>query len=196
VITVRQIQRLWDDRKYHRLIAELIEARVESSPRLATRLDGSIAAAALGLIRLEELDQAHTPLAATLLRCIIASQGNDGGWNDPLLCALCVRALLTCRGHGVAIDRGMQFLAQLQKSEGIWPNESLRRMPADSYVSAFILLQLGSSAGFRDVVRSDEAWNWFDSHARSLDGETCKLLSHARLRAGVTHAATEVVSWS
>src|SRR3954451_11958945 len=113
MITLRQIQRLWDARNYRHVTQDLLAARLESSPRLASYLSvsaGRTAAAALALIRLDELDQADTPLAATLLRCIIASQGTDGGWDDPLLCSLCVRALLTARGQGLAIDRGLKSL--------------------------------------------------------------------------------------
>src|SRR3954462_14352955 len=104
MITVRQIQRLWDEKRYDRLITELLVARVESAVPVKSRLTGSTAAAALGLIRMEELNQAHHLLSQTLLRCILASQGNDGGWNDPMLCALCLRALQTSRGQGLAIE--------------------------------------------------------------------------------------------
>src|SRR5688572_3075249 len=169
MITVRFIQRLWDARSYDRLIRELLATRVEGSPRVAASLAGSTAAAALGLIRLDELNQSHTPIAQKMLRCIIASQGatggNDGGWNDPALCALCLRALFTSRGQGLAIERGLISLANLQRDEGIWPAEPIRRMSGDPLVSAFILLQLGGNEQFRASVRFNEALAWFDTHA-------------------------------
>jgi hypothetical protein len=177
---------LWDARKYDQLIAELLATRVESSPRVTAALSGSTAAAALGLIRLDELNQSHTPIAQNMLRCIIASQGSDGGWNDPLLCALCVRSLLTSRGHGLAIERGLASLANLQRDDGIWPAEPIRRMPGDALVTAFILLQLGSNEQFRSAVRFDAAITWFDRHVDQIDGEIAKLWHHARLRAGVS----------
>lgn len=185
MITVRFIQRLWDGRNYQRLIRELLAARIEGSPRVASALSGSTAAAALGLIRLDELNQAHTPVAQKMLRCIIASQGNDGGWNDPLICALCLRALLTARGQGLAIERGLASLASLQRDDGIWPAEPIRRMPGDALVSTFILMQLGSHAPFPSAVRLDDALAWFDAHADELDGEIIKLWHHAKLRIGV-----------
>ena len=46
MITVRFIQRLWDSRSYDRLIRELLAARVEGSPRVASALCGWSAAAA------------------------------------------------------------------------------------------------------------------------------------------------------
>jgi hypothetical protein len=185
VITVRFIQRLWDGGNYDRLIGELLAARVESSARINSRLTGSTAAAALGLIRLDELNQSHTPIAQKMLRCIIASQTNDGGWNDPMLCALCLRALMTARGQGLAIERGLAWLAAMQRTEGIWPAEPFRRMPGDALVSAFILLQLGGNGQFRSAVRFDEAVMWFAAHTDELDGEIVKIWHHASLRARV-----------
>ncbi|CAN5515441.1 hypothetical protein BH09PLA1_BH09PLA1_32350 [soil metagenome] len=195
MITVRFVQRLWDGRNYDRLIAELLAARVESSPRIASRLTGSTAAAALGLIRLDELNQSHTPIAQTMLRCVIASQTTDGGWNDPLLCALCLRALLTARGQGLAIQRGLAWLAAMQRPEGIWPAEPFRRMPGDALVSAFILMQLAGNEQFRQTVRFDEACMWFEAHTDELEGEIVKIWHHASLRAaGRRHANASL--WS
>ncbi|MBC8108124.1 MAG: hypothetical protein H7Z14_16175 [Anaerolineae bacterium] len=189
MITVRFIQRLWDGRNYDRLIGELLAARVESSPRINSRLTGSTAAAALGLIRLDELNQSHTPVAQKMLRCIIASQTTDGGqesgWNDPMLCALCLRALMTARGQGLAIERGLAWLATMQRPEGTWPAEPFRRMPGDALVSAFILMQLGGNEQFRSAVRFDEAILWFAARAEELDGEIVKIWHYASMRAGV-----------
>lgn len=195
MITVRFIQRLWDGRNYDRLIGELLAARVESSPRINSRLTGSTAAAALGLIRLDELNQSHTPIAQKMLRCIIASQTTDGGqeagWNDPMLCALCLRALMTARGQGLAIERGLAWLGTMQRPEGIWPAEPFRRMPGDALVSAFILMQLGGNDQFRSAVRFDDAAMWFAAHADELDGEIVKIWHHASLRAGVSSVRRE-----
>src|SRR5438093_803532 len=115
MITLRHIERLWDGRSYDTLIGELLAARAEDSPRLRTLLSGSLPAAALGLIRLDELNQAHAPIAPKFIRRILASQNADGGWDDPLLTALCIRALQTARGQGAAIDRAIAYLADMQK---------------------------------------------------------------------------------
>jgi hypothetical protein len=199
--TVRQLHRLWDERKYRALCGQLLHARVEASPRAERLLEGSCAAAALGLIRLDELDQSHTPLARAMVRCLIASQGIDGAWGDPLLCSLCLRGLMTARGQGIAIERGLAFLAAMQKSEGIWPQEPLRRMPADPFVSAFILLELGASEPFRNAIQLENAISWFRRNFDSLDCETRKLWHHASMRIGALRSGAlrqnqPVFSWS
>src|SRR5438309_208963 len=82
------------------------------------------------------------------------------------------RALLCGRGDGIAIDRGMEYLANLQKDEGIWPAQPLRRMPADAHVSAFILSQLGDHPTFAESVRLSDALDWFAGHEDEVDAET------------------------
>jgi hypothetical protein len=182
MITVRQIQRLWDGRRFDELTAELLNLRVEDSPRLRTLLSGSLPAAALGLIRLDELNQAHNPLAQQFVRRILGSQAADGGWDDPLISALCVRALLTSRGHGLAIDRAVQALADLQKSDGAWPKEPIRRLAEDAYTTVFVLFAIGSHEPFRQAARVADALRWVSQNEPNFDPTTAKLWSHASLR--------------
>src|SRR2546428_386722 len=83
-------------------------------------------------------------------RALLAAQNvNDGGWGDPVVTALCVRALLCGRGNGPSIDFGLRYLANLQKTEGVWPAGPIRRLPADPAASAFVLFQLGDRPHFR-----------------------------------------------
>jgi hypothetical protein len=96
--------------------------------------------------------------------------------------ALSLRALLQCQGTGPTIDRALTYLANLQKSEGIWPNVPLRRLPADPYVSAFILYQLAPYPEFRAAVRFFEAVNWFEFNEASLDAESRTLWDRASHR--------------
>jgi hypothetical protein len=194
MITLRQIERLWEHRQYDRLIVELLGNRAEDSARLRTCLSGSLPAAALALIRLEELNQSHAPLSQKLIRRLLVSQGADGGWDDPLLTALCARALVATGGQGVAIDRALAHLADLQKSEGIWPKEPIRRLAADAYVSAVILYQLGSNSQFRQSVRLSDAVAWFDSTEEVLDHHTQRLWELASLKCRVRHIQSLV--WS
>src|SRR5688572_9196736 len=119
--TTRQIERFWTARQYGRLTRELLSARSEFSDRLVVELSRSVPAAALALIRLDELNQGHHPLNQVLIRHIIAAQEGDGGWGDPLVTALCLRALTLNRGQGVCVDRGFANLAELQKPQGVWP---------------------------------------------------------------------------
>src|SRR5438046_4697757 len=140
--TLRQIERLWSTRQDGRLSRELLAARPEYSARRLTERSASVPCAALALIRLDELNQGHRPVNQTLIRAIIAAQEGDGGWGDPLVSAICLRALLCNGGHGLSIDRGISYLAELQKPDGLWPAIAVLRTASDPFVSAFILFNL------------------------------------------------------
>jgi hypothetical protein len=192
MITLRHIERLWTKAQYDRLFHDLISTRPEASLRLQIQLQLPAAAAAITVLRLDELNQSHSALYPKVLRTLLASQQADGGFGDPLTTALCTRALLACNGNGAAIDRGLLYLANLQKTEGIWPNVPLRRMPADPFVSAFILYQLGAFPRFRSAVRFLDALNWFEQHEGTLDPETHRLWDRASLRCHLTPTPTEL----
>jgi len=182
MMTVRQIQRLWTSRDYPRLLRTLLTVRPESALRLENELESRSAACAIALIRLEELNQTHTEMYRMLLKALIAYQSLDGSWADPLTTSLCLRALLACQGSGRSVDLGLAYLANLQKEEGVWPNEPIRRMPADAYVSAFILYQLSPYDQFRHSVRFADAVAWFEQNEPKLDAQTRDLWNRARLR--------------
>ena len=196
--TVRQIERLWNGRQYTRLFRDLIANQPERGFRLEMELEKPIPTAALALIRLDELTQSHVPFYGQLVRKILAAQEPDGGWGEPMTTALCLRALMAGQGEGRSIDQGLAYLASLQKTEGIWPNVPIRRMPADPYVSAFILYQLGDAPRFREAVRFFDALNWFEAHERTLDTETRHLWDHACSRCRVQGAAyrQQALIWS
>lgn len=181
--TVRHLEKLWKSKAHKRSIRELLTGRPEASLRLEQLLGGNpLAAAALTIIRLDELGQSHTALAGKLIRSIILAQESDGGWINPLVTAACLRALLTSRGEGNSVARGMAYLTTLQRPEGAWPAEPLRRMPADAFVSAFILLQLGREELFRRVARVTDAAAWLAANETGIDPEARRLWDHARLR--------------
>ena len=197
MITVRQIERLWTAKTYRKLVAELMSARPEASVRLETALGRAVPAAALALIRLDELAQAHNPLSRKLLNVLLVGQELDGGWGDPLTTALCLRALFCGHGQGEAVQRALGYLANMQKTEGIWPREPLRRMSADAFTSAFILMQLGDHPLFREAVRLTDALDWFAHNAATLDPETAKLWDKASLRCRArTVDAAHLAVWS
>ena len=189
--TVRQIERAWTARTYEKLFRELVAARPEAAFRFEVEQGRAIPTAAMALIRLDELSQSHVPLYGKLLRAVIAGQEKDGGWGDAMTTALCCRALLCSGGDGVAIDRGLQYLSNLQKDEGVWPAVPLRRMPADGYASAFVLYELGDNARFREAVRFEDAVSWFEQNEPGLDPETARLWSRARHRCRVNAATRE-----
>lgn len=195
MITIRQIERLWGSKHYERLFRDLISNRPEGTIRAQMMLGQPMGTAAMGMIRLYELSQEHTPMYATLLRAILAGQQEDGGWGDAMTTALCCRALLLGGGVGAAVQRGLAYLASLQKAEGIWPNVPIRRMPADAYISAFVVYQLAEHVEFRNAVRFLDAINWFEEHESSLDAETQILWERASTRCRL-HRAIETSLWS
>jgi hypothetical protein len=152
------------------------------------------------VIRLDELNQSHVPLCAKLIRAVLAAQESDGGWGDVITTSLCLRALLCSNGDGDAIARGMKYLANLQKSEGIWPAIPLRRMPEDAYSSAFVLYELADHVRFRDAVAFADAVRWFEQNEAKLDPEARKLWDRARHRCKVyvpcTRQAQLVPAWA
>jgi hypothetical protein len=182
MMTVRQIERLWTTKSYLRLSDELLRNRLEGVFGYASVSSPAILAAAVAMIRLDELNQSGAPIFGVLLRTVLAAQESDGGWGDLVTTAWCVKALSIGRGSGAAVERGLDYLASLQKTEGIWPSAPIRRMPGDPAVSAFILFQLSDNAEFRQRVRFAEALDWFEGRANTLDEECRALWEHARLR--------------
>jgi len=157
MLTVRHLEREWNARAYGRLMRDLLSARGEATPKLVTDLAKPAASAAMIMVRLDELGQAHVPLFTTLLRTVLAKQDADGGWGDPVTTALAVRALRLSNGNGLAVDRGMKYLADLQKENGLWPSEPIRRLEGDPFVTAWVLFNLGGDPSFRRVVQYDDA---------------------------------------
>ena len=180
--TLRQIERLFNAHQFRRLYAELMNGRVENAGGLAESLGHVVPVAALAMIRIDELSQGRAPLYRRLLNVVLTAQEKDGGWGDPLVTAVCVRALLCGQGQGAAIERGLHYLASLQKSEGIWPNEPIRRMGGSPLVSALMLLLLGDHVAFRDAVRFDDAIDWFFANGGAIEPEARRLWEHARAR--------------
>lgn len=197
MITVKQIERTWSARQYERLFRDLVECRPEATLTLDFDAEWSSPAAAMALIRMDELSQSHVPLYRQLLKTLLTSQQPDGGWGDPATTALCLRALLCGDGNGLAIENGMAFLANLQKPEGLWPKFPLRRLPEDAYVSAFILFELGDQPAFQSTVRIDGAVAWFESNEPYLDDAVRDLWRRASRRCRATAATRAMaLSWS
>ena len=157
MLTVRHLEREWNAGSYRKLMAELLSARGEATPRLLHDLAKPATVAAMVMVRLDELGQAHVPLFAKLLRTVLAAQESDGGWADPVITALALRALCITNGNGLAVDRGLAYLAALQKENGLWPAEPIRRLTGDTFVTAWILFHLGNNPSFRRLVQYDDA---------------------------------------
>ncbi len=184
MMTVRQIERLWNSKEFARLSRDLLVGRPEASLRLEVELGRPMGVAALGIIRLDELNQTATPLYARLVQIILQEQRPDGGWGDVVTTAMCLRALLLGRGRGTAVEMGLNYLASLQKTDGGWPGIPIRRMPTDPYASAFVLMQLGQNPAFQPAIRFLDAWTWLSGHEADLDADAKKLWERARVRCG------------
>jgi len=202
-MTVKQIERNWLAREYARLSDELLTNRPEGMYRQRLSASPALCAAAAGMIRLDELNQSDVPVFGLLLRTLLAAQESDGGWGDLVTTAWGLRALLLDRGGGLAVARGLAYVAALQQSQGIWPAIPIRRMPADPLVSAFVLFQLGDSDDFRRAVRFADATVWFNSRCAGgqsttseLDGESRTMWERARLRCRGRLRETQVVDQS
>ena len=100
------------------------------------------------------------------------------------------------KGHGEAIERGLAYLATLQKPDGLWPKIPFRRMPGDACVSAFVLHQLSEDERFRAAVRFADAVSWFEANERSLEPEARRLWDRAKLRCGSRSVREPMLMWS
>jgi hypothetical protein len=196
MITVRQLERLWEAKSFARMSSLLLDMRPESSLRLTSEFSRATPAAALAVIRLDELSQAHTPFCARMIRHLLASQEADGGWADAATTALAIRALSCCDGHGLAIDHAVNFLANLQKEDGSWPKIPLRRLPGDAFTTATVLFYLTDNARFAQLSAPQKAMTWLSAHDCDLDEQTLKLCRTLRLRHTSTAREEPSLSWS
>ena len=193
MITIRQIERLWKDKKFKRLMRDCTVARPEASLRLETDLANRLAAAAMAVVRLDELNRQTAPVFDLLLAAVLSGQEADGGWGNAPTSALCLRALATAGGPVEAIARGIDFLSNLQREEGLWPAGPLKRMPGDPYLTAFTLLHLTAEArlrGIADCLDLDAAADWLDFNPGRLDTETRRLWGRVGSRCRVRQLAT------
>jgi len=184
--TVRQIERFWSSGGFSSMIAHLCADRPEFGV-----LSGSasrILAAGLAVIRIDEFGQSYQPIASSLIRAILAAQDADGGWGDTVTTVIALRALLASQGNGVAVERAMRWLAQLQKPEGAWPDGPPRRLPADAAATAFVLMHLGQDHRLRTVAKVVDAMQWLETNLEQLDAAGKRLAQRALLRCKAVRA--------
>ena len=142
MLTIRQVDRLWQLQAYSRLIDELCAGRAEATGGIRQLISGPVAAAALVVVRMDELHQGHLPQVSKAVRYILSMQEADGGWGDVVTTALCVRALARSSGTGPAIERGLTLIQALRRDDGEWPREPFKRFEGDPAVTAFVIRQL------------------------------------------------------
>lgn len=196
MITVRQLERLWMEKAYARMSALLLEMRPECSLRLAQELARPLPVAALAIMRLDELSQAHAPFCSRMVRQILAAQESDGGFGDALTTALCIRALSCGNGNGASIDRAIQYLATLQKEDGSWPRIPLRRFSGDAFVTSLILYHLAGNEAFVRCTHALEAFDYLCTLESEMDSETSRIFRNLRVRFAQAPLAEPSFSWS
>jgi hypothetical protein len=201
MMTVRQIERLWDERQYLKLARVLLDVRTDIDPEIVPRLTASStpgqsasavpASAALSIIRLDELNQNARPICPRLVRAVIATQHPDGGWGDVAVTVLALRALRCAGGDGEAIARGFSFLATLQKDDGSWPAEPIRRLSGDPSMTAFILLHLAVDPSFAAAGDVDAAVAWLRRRREEMDAPARRQADRAAARCRVIRRSVE-----
>lgn len=176
MLTTAKLSRLWKQAKYRALVREVCEGRPEARLELDTRCGGPTAAAALGLLRLVELNQSHLPLAAELASRLLWTQNRNGSWGGeanepiPLVTVLAVRALASKPGEsritvgripGIGLDRPAGGASgRLSDSVAAWSTAVARGVDwlvasqptwrDDPFTVGFVLLQVGRIAPFLD----------------------------------------------
>ncbi|HEX8915090.1 MAG TPA: hypothetical protein VF796_22250, partial [Humisphaera sp.] len=182
MITARQIDRLFHGKDFSRLLHDLTSHRADALVRWDARASRHTLAAAMSAIRLDELNFAAHPLSGKMIQVVLAAQEADGGWGDPVTTALCLRALLAGRGDGVAVERGLSYLANLQQEGGSFPAGPFRRMPADAHATAAVVYLLAEHTPAWAVVDLGGAADWVDAHPDEQDVATRVVARHALTR--------------
>lgn len=168
MLTIRQIERLWESKDFPRLARELLAGRVESSPQLVLLASQAPACTALALIRLDELGAASHPLAQKLIHSLLRTQNGDGSFSvlqlagapsgpDLVVTALAARALAISNGQGPAVDRAVAYLLDLQKDDGTFPRIPIRRTEADAFTTQQVRLHLANVPQAKQRLRPTEA---------------------------------------
>ena len=170
MLTPAKLNRLWQQSRHRALVREVAANRPEARLELDARLGGPTLAAALGLMRLGELNQLHQPLARSMRDRLAWSQAGDGSWGErgggcPVLTAFAARALsataattitngrtrLGMAGAGAdapashranpAAARGVAFLAAVQRDAGGWSGrETATGEPLDDAYATGVIL--------------------------------------------------------
>ena len=173
MLTHRQIDRLWEQQDFRRLFIGLAMGRAEFPAEVVSELsDHPVATAALAATRLSELNQLNTPIFARLISFVISQRGEDLMWGSTMLTALCLRALagsclLQNRDDEERLRESSAELARLQKDDGSFPAEPVRRLVGDPATTAFIVAVLGDEEPFSDLFEINDALQWLVCNAPS-----------------------------
>jgi hypothetical protein len=193
--TIRQINALLTTGQAAKLARELSRFRADMPATVLGEFETSpegvsLAAVALAAIRLQEIDQTHAPMYASLIGRLLKTQAPDGSWADgcPFVSAMAIRALLNWSETQHAATRGIESLSRLQRDDGSFPRTGPRRLPGDALATAFVLTHLGEFAVFADRIRLGAALHWLGQNRTDLAPEDRPLARMAMSRS-VQHIA-------
>lgn len=192
--TIRQINALLTTNQPAKLLRELSRFRADVTDTVLTEVENAegtgLAAVALAAIRLQEIDQTHTPMYASLIGRLLSSQSTDGTWHDgcPFVSAMAIRALLNWPETALAANRGIEAIARMQRDDGGFPRIGPRRLPGDALATAFILTHLGQFAAFADRVRLGAALHWLGQNRNELSAAD-RALARSAVQRSVHHIA-------
>jgi hypothetical protein len=172
MITARQIDRLFRTGDFSRLLHDLTSHRADALIRWDARASRQVLAAAMAAIRLDELNFAAHPLSGQMLQVVIRAQDAEGGWGDAITTALCLRALMARGGNGMAIERGLNYLANLQQEAGSFPAGPFRRMPADGHTTAAVTYLLGDQVAAFAAIDVSGGAAWLNRYLAEIDVPT------------------------
>ena len=169
--TARHLERLWTAGRYSKLIDMIATPRRMALPDEPRK----VIAAAVVLLRLQELNQPIGSFGKVMRGTLIAEQAADGSWADDVrVTALCVRAL----GGGDAADAGRAALTRVQHDDGGFPALAVKRLPGDVPATIEVvghLLHLPPG----ELPDVDGALAWLDRECPRKDRRQLALL-HAR----------------
>jgi len=156
--TVRQLSGMIEGKKSSKLVSEFDRVRGEFPTAFEGELGRSpLAAACVAVIRLIELEQTRTPLFTTLVRQIVEAQHSDGLFGDLPVSVLAARALFAVSSASPSALKALSAIALMQHDSGSFPRISVRRLPGDAQMTAFILVQLGHLESFAHAIRLEAA---------------------------------------
>jgi len=180
MLTHRHIERLWNQEDHRKLFAALAVGRAEFPADVVAELAGRpLSTAALAVIRLAELNQTRCAVFPRLVNFLLASRDIDHIWGDVMTSAMVIRALRVVVSSGPVVDESCRALAALQKDDGSFPDQAVRRMTGDPLTTALVIALLGDDRTFADAISIDAALKWL---ARSAPSTLRNLVRVAGLR--------------
>jgi hypothetical protein len=168
MLTSKQIERLWQQHDFRKLVVMLTAGRAEfPADVVAEFAEHPVAAASLAIIRLNELHQARSPVVQRLIEFIIGQRDPDLLWGNLTLSCVAIRALLANSTTITQAQRSLAVMAPMQKEDGSFPAQPIRRLSGDPATTALVVALLGNDESFVAAVDINNALVWLSRYAPS-----------------------------